>query len=346
MQTQIPKVTVVIPHYNGENILRRCLKSLLATHFDGFKILIVDNGSQDNSIRMVKTEFPEVEVIESRKNLGYAGGCNLGIRSSDSKYVVLLNNDTTVEPDWLTLLIKMMEKDNRIAAVQPKILSIQHPEQFDYCGAAGGEIDIFGYPFARGRIFYSLEKDYGQYNESREIFWATGAAVMIRRSVLEKVQLLEERFFAHMEEIDLNWRMLLAGFKIISEPRAVVYHQTGGTLGEDKFFKMVLNHRNNLLMILRNYSGITLLWLLPLRLGLEVVTIIGFLLKFQPKRSMAVIAGLWGVLIYFKTVLQGRKLVKSIRILSDDIIFDKMYRGSIAVNYFIKKITTAGDLFL
>jgi len=340
-----PKITVIIPHYNGEEILKRCLKSLQTTQCKDFEVLIVDNGSQDNSLHMVKTEFPEVNIIQNNKNLGYAGGCNIGIKSCNSKYVVLLNNDTTVEPDWLSLLLDVMDRDDKIAAVQPKILSIQHPDRFDYCGAAGGEIDIFGYPFARGRVFYTMEKDQGQYDDSRKIFWATGAAVLLRRSVLEKVKLLEEDFFAHMEEIDLNWRMLLAGYKIVSQPKAVIYHQTGATLGEDKFYKMVLNHRNNLLMILRNYSVITLLWLLPLRFGLEIFTIIGFFLKFQPKRSIAVIVGLWGVLVYFKTVLQGRKLVKSIRMLNDDRIFKKMYRGSIAINYFINKITTAKELY-
>ncbi len=340
----IPKVTVIIPHYNGEKILRRCLKSLHNTSFDNFKILIVDNGSCDNSIHMVETEYPDVDIIQSKKNLGYAGGCNLGIKSCDSKYVVLLNNDTKVEPDWLELMLEAIELEDRIAAVQPKILSIQQTDRFDYCGAAGGEIDIFGYPFARGRIFYTLEKDYGQYDTTREIFWATGAAVLLRRSVLENVGLLEEDFFAHMEEIDLNWRMHLAGYKVVSEPKAVVYHQTGGTLGEDKFFKMVLNHRNNLLMILRNYSLITLLWLFPIRICLEIITIIGFLIKFKPKRSAAVMVGLGGVIAHFMTVLKGRMLVKSIRTFDDDKIFKKMYRGSIAIDYFIKKINTTKGL--
>jgi len=340
------KVTVVIPHFNGEEILRRCLQSLKNTDFNDFRILIVDNGSIDNSLNMVINEFPEADIIYSKKNLGYAGGCNLGILSSNSKYIVLLNNDTKVEPDWLTLLLRKIETQNNIAAVQPKILSLQQPERFDYCGAVGGEIDVFGYPFARGRIFYTMEKDHGQYDHSEEIFWATGAAVLLRKSVLDKIGLLEEDFFAHMEEIDLNWRMHLAGYKVVTEPDAVVYHQTGGTLGEDKFYKMVLNHRNNLLMILRNYSFITLLWLFPIRLCLEMLTIIGFFLKFNPKRSIAVLVGLVQVLINYKTVLKGRQLVGSIRILNDNNIFKKMYRSSIAIDYFLKKITTFKDLHI
>lgn len=345
MNTLIPKVTIIIPHFNGEQILKRCLKSLYATTYSNFQILIIDNGSTDNSITMIKTEFPDVDIIKSEKNLGYAGGCNLGIQSCSSRYIVLLNNDTTVQPDWLSLLMQTMKEHNSTAAVQPKILSIQHPERFDYCGAAGGEIDIFGYPFARGRLFYTMENDNGQYDSSQEIFWATGAAVLLKKSVLDKIGLLEQDFFAHMEEIDLNWRMHLAGYKVVSQPEAVVYHQTGGTLGEDKFYKMVLNHRNNLLMILRNYSCITLLWILPVRFCLEILTVIGFLLKLQPKRSIAVMAGLGGVIIHFITVLKGRRLVKYIRVINDDILFKKMYHGSIAIDYFIKKITTVKDLY-
>ncbi|MFO7891307.1 MAG: glycosyltransferase family 2 protein [bacterium] len=342
----IPRVTIIIPHFNGERILKRCLKSLHNTNYKDFRILIIDNGSTDNSITMVRTKFPEVDIIQSKKNLGYAGGCNLGIQSCESRYVVLLNNDTTVKPDWLTLLVETAEEQDSIAAVQPKILSIQQPDRFDYCGAAGGEIDIFGYPFARGRIFYTMEKDYGQYDDSREVFWATGAAVLLKKSVLDKIGLLEQDFFAHMEEIDLNWRMHLAGYKVVSQPKAVVFHQTGATLGEDKFYKMVLNHRNNLLMILRNYSCITLMWLLPVRLCLEFFTVIGFLLKIQPKRSIAVMAGFGGVMIHFTTILKGRRLVKYIRIHNDDIIFKKMYHRSIAIDYFIKKISTFKDLNL
>jgi len=338
------KVTVIIPHFNGEEILRQCLQSLEKTRFKDFRILIIDNGSFDNSLNMVRSEFPEVDIIHSKENLGFAGGCNLGILSSESKYIVLLNNDTEVEPDWLTLLLNKIEENDCIAAVQPKIRSLQHPKRFDYCGAAGGEIDIFGYPFAKGRIFYTMENDFGQYDNSEKIFWATGAAVLMRKSVLDKIGLLEEDFFAHMEEIDLNWRMHLAGYKVVSEPKAIVYHQTGGTLGEDKFYKMVLNHRNNLLMIVRNYSLITLLWLLPIRFCLEILTIIGFLIKFNPKRSIAVLVGLIGLIMNYRTVLKGRRVVESIRVMDDNKIFKKMYRSSIAIDYFMKKKTTFKDL--
>lgn len=340
----VPKVTVIIPHFNGEQILRRCLETIRLSTFNDFQVLMVDNCSTDRSVQIVKSEFPHVNIIQNRKNLGYAGACNLGIQLSKSKYIVLLNNDTKVVPGWLEVLVEAADSDSKIGAVQPKILSIQNPDKFDYCGAAGGEIDIFGYPFARGRIFYSIEKDINQYDTPSEVFWATGAASLIRRSALDKIGLLEQSFFAHMEEIDLNWRLHLAGYKVVTAPQALVYHQTGGTLGEDKFMKMLFNHRNNLLMILRNFSIVTLLWILPVRLFLELVTIFVFLLKKNPKRSVAVIAGFAGVLTHFKCVIKGRKKVNSIRIVKENRILKKMYRGSIAFDFFIKKINKADQL--
>ena len=341
----IPKVTVVIPHFNGELILRRCLSALRKTLYSDYEVLVVDNGSYDNSIKMVKTNFPEVRIKTSKTNLGFAGGCNLGIITSKSPYIVLLNNDTEVTPRWLALMVEVMDADSTIGAIQPKMLSFHDRKKFDYCGAAGGEIDIFGYPFARGRIFESLEIDNGQYDAlPHQIFWATGAATLLRRSALEKVGLLEESFFAHMEEIDLDWRLQWAGYKIMVVPSAIVYHQTGATLNKTQFPKMVLNHRNNLLMILRNHSLITLLWLLPLRLILEIITILASPFTGEPKRALAILKGFCGILSGWKSILRGRKIVQSIRVVPERVILHRMYRGSIALAYFLKGIKKASDI--
>ena len=338
------KVTVIIPHWNGEDILRRCLLSLRKTRYKDFKILIVNNGSTDGSIPAVVKHFPEVRIVHSRTNLGFAEGCNLGIRSSTSPYVVLLNNDTEVTPDWLAPLVEVADKNPHVAAIQPKMLSIQNQKQFDYCGAAGGEMDIFGYPFAKGRIFDILETDYKQYDKSRYIFWATGATALLRRSALDRVGLLDECFFAHMEEIDLDWRFQLAGFRIQVIPGVVVYHQTGGTLGSAKLKKMMLNHRNSLIMILKNYTFSTLLWLFPLRLILEGITLIVFLLKGKPKRSIAVIGGLIGVLGLWKHILVEKKQINAYRRIPDSMLMHRMYRGSVALAYYLKKVKSAFEL--
>ncbi len=338
------RVTVVIPHYNGREILAHCLESLRKTTFEDYEILLVDNGSSDGSGEMVEAQFPEVRVVRSELNLGFAAGCNLGIRSSTAPYVVLLNNDTEVTPDWLTFLVQAADEDPNIAAVQPKILSFQNRKQFDYAGAAGGELDILGYPFARGRLFETVEEDNGQYDSPSNIFWASGAATLLRREALNRVGLLESDFFAHMEEIDLNWRFHWAGYRIVSVPDAVIYHQTGGTLGQASFRKMVLNHRNNLLMLLRNLSVPTLCWVMPLRLLLEFVTMGFALVTGKPQRAVAVLWGLGGVIRQWNTVLAGRHQVASIRNISEETLLHRMYRDSIAGDYFLKGIRRTLDL--
>lgn len=342
----IPKVTVVIPHFNGEDILRRCLLSLQKTAYADFYVLVVDNGSTDGSRGMVRKEFLEVRMAESPINLGFAEGCNLGIRNSMSPYVALLNNDTEVTPGWLGPLVDIADADASVAAVQPKILSLHDRRRFDYCGGAGGEIDLFGYPFTWGRLFDSMEMDEGQYDSQRQVFWATGAAVLLRRSALDRVGLLEERFFAHMEEIDLDWRLQWAGYKIKIAPEAVVFHRTGTTLGAERLRKMVLNHRNSLLMMLRNQTGQALLWLFPTRLLLEGVTVIASVMMGKPKRALAVFAGLFGVLLRWRTVVEGRKVVESIRSVPEEALLHRMYRGSVAMAYYVKGIRRARDLKL
>jgi GT2 family glycosyltransferase len=343
-ETFLNSVTVVIPHWNGENILHRCLLALRKTQDVRFDVLLVDNASTDGSCKMVRSEFPEVRIVHSPVNLGYAAGCNLGIRRSVASYVALLNNDTEVAPNWLLPLVEALENDSELAAVQPKILSIQNPRKFDYCGAAGGEMDVFGYPFARGRIFDAIEIDRGQYDDVHDIFWATGAATVLRRSALDRIGLLDESFFAHMEEIDLNWRMHWAGFRIALIPSAVVFHQTGGTLSDARFRKMFLNHRNNLIMLIKNLSDTALFWILPLRLIMECLTCLGALVLGQPKRAAAVPAMFLSVLRRLPFLLRERKRASSVRKIPEDILHHRMYRGSIVLDYFVRGIREYGRL--
>jgi GT2 family glycosyltransferase len=337
-------VTVVIPHWNGEGILRRCLLSLRSTRRARFETVVVDNASTDGSVGVVLREFPEIRVVASSRNLGYAGGCNLGIRNSSAPYVALLNNDARVSPDWLWPLVAALDGDGALAAVQPKLLSIRDPGRFDYCGAAGGEMDIFGYPFARGRIFDAIEADEGQYDGPKSIFWATGAASLLRRSALKKTGLLDESFFAHMEEIDLDWRMLSAGYRIGAVPGAVVYHQTGGTLDDTRFRKMFLNHRNSLIMILKNHRGVTLMWILPIRLMLEGLTCLVSFLTGRWKRSAAVPAALSAVLRRLPSIIRARKRAAQLTRTQERDILHRMYRGSIALDYYVRGIRLYSQL--
>jgi GT2 family glycosyltransferase len=337
-------VTVVIPHWNGEGILRRCLLSLRRTAGVRFETLVVDNASTDGSIDSARRGFPEIRIIRSPANLGYAGGCNLGIRNSSTPYVALLNNDAEVTPGWLRPLVEALERDAGLSAVQPKILSIQDPGRFDYCGAAGGELDIFGYPFARGRIFDSIETDAGQYDDPESIFWATGAATLLRRSALDRVGLLDASFFAHMEEIDLDWRMHRAGYRAGSVPRAVVFHQTGGTLGGARFRKLYLNHRNSLIMILKNHGGVSLMWILPIRLMLEGMTCLMSLFTGRLKRLAAVPAAVAAVIWRLPSILRDRRRTASLNQATESALLHGMYRGSIALDYFVRRVRRYSQL--
>jgi len=338
------KAAVVIPHYSGGEILCRCLHSLRRTAYRDFEIVVVDNGCPDGSVQAAEKAFPEIRVVRSAVNLGFAGGCNLGIRTTTSPFVVLLNNDTEVDAGWLEPLVRTAEADSRIAAIQPKILSLHNRQRFDYCGAAGGEMDLFGYPFAWGRLFESIEEDHGQFERPKEVFWATGAAVLLRKSALNRIGLLDETFFAHMEEIDLDFRLHWAGYEVVFQPESVVYHQTGGTLGEDDLRKMVLNHRNSILMLLKNHTAATLSWLFPMRLLLEAVTVAASLLKADWKRAIAVLSGLAGAVKCWRTVVAGRKCVASLHTRSETALLHRMYRGSVALEYYLCRRTKAGDL--
>ena len=330
-----PPVSIIIPHFNGETILTDCLTSLSMTEYSPFEIILVDNGSTDQSVNLVKKKFPAVRVIQNKSNLGYAGGCNAGLQASTAKYAVLLNNDTVQEPDWLRNLVDEAEKTTTAGAWMPKLLYIKDHQIFDYSGAAGGLIDIFGYPFAYGRLFFTVETDSGQYDHQQKIFWASGTCCMLRRDLIEKTGPLDESFFAHMEEIDLNWRLHLLGYDSIVVPRSIVYHYSGGTLSAGSYKKHYLNHRNNLMMLLKNYSAVTLCWILPPRLMFELATLVFSLVKLDWNRTKALFSA-WSWLIRNWGLIQtNRKKVQQIRQVSDRQIFQSMFRGSIVWQHYV-----------
>ena len=256
-----PKTAVVILNWNGASLLREFLPSVLAgTPENIATTIVVDNGSTDDSIEVLRKAFPYVRTIVLDKNYGFAQGYNLALRqiADEFEYVVLLNSDVAVEPGWLEPLVSCLENNEQIGAVQPKILSYSDKKQglpdirFEYAGAAGGFIDRNGYPYCRGRIFSVCEIDNGQYDEPMQIFWATGAALMVRVKLYLELGGLDEVFFAHMEEIDLCWRILLAGKQIWVIPQSVVYHLGGGSLPAENPRKTYLNFRNNLLLLHKN----------------------------------------------------------------------------------------------
>jgi len=329
------EVTVIIPHYNGVTILEDCLQSLQDNTNIPLKTIVVDNGSSDKSVEMVRDNFPAVQVLEMAENLGFAGGCNAGIKAADTPYVLILNNDTVHQSGWVEQLLKTLKSSDNIAAVQPKILSYQYKGKFDYSGAAGGEIDIFGFPFTRGRLFEEIEYDKKQYDQSVNIFWASGTAFLAKRELLIEAGLFDNDFFAHMEEIDLDWRLHLMGYEIMVEPQSVIWHRSGYTLGADTFFKKYLNHRNRLYMFLGNFKLFTTCYLAPIRIMLDWLSIISSFIKGDYKRSGAVIKAHFWLLIHPLKLFKKRRHVNNIRQIGDFKIIEKMYVGSSALMYYL-----------
>lgn len=246
-------VAVIILNWNGSRLLREYLPSVVATTDPAIgRVIVVDNGSDDDSLEVLRNEFPEVETIAFDKNLGFAAGYNKAIEMTRYPYTVLLNSDVRTSQGWLRPLYDFMESHPEVGAIQPKLLSDSNPTSFEYAGACGGFIDRNGYPYCRGRIFADCERDNGQYDTVADIFWATGACLMVRSELYLRVGGLDSRFFAHMEEIDLCWRILLSGHSIKAVPDSKVYHLGGGSLPASNPRKTYLNFRNNLLMLHKN----------------------------------------------------------------------------------------------
>ncbi len=334
------RVSIIIPHYNGKDILKDCLQSLYQNSFTDFETILIDNGSVDGSQKFVKENYRQVHLIENEKNLGYAGACNQGMELSKAEFILLLNNDTVLPEKFLTEMVASIETDHSIAMVQPKIISIQDKQFFDYSGGAGGEMDIFGYPFARGRIFDTVEKDKGQYlHFGKKVFWTSGCALLVRKSVIDEIGLLDEDFFAHQEEIDLNWRAQLVGYKNVVTYKTHIYHYSGYTLRNDNQRKMYLNHRNNLIMMIKNFSLPLLILLFPLRILFEMTTVVADAVMWEGKRARAVLQALNFIFTNPLFIWKKRHAVQKLRKVSDRAILKNMYPGSVVIDHFLRKLS-------
>ena len=243
---------VVILNWDGRHHLERFLLSVVATTPAGVGVVVADNGSDDDSLEFLATHYPSVEIVALDRNYGFAEGYNRALERVEADYYVLLNSDVETAPGWCEPLVRLLESDPQIAAAQPKILSYRDKTSFEYAGASGGFIDCLGYPFCRGRIMSTVEKDTGQYDDARDVFWASGACMIVRADVYHGLGGLDARFFAHMEEIDFCWRAQLAGYRIAVQPAARVYHLGGGTLSDTSERKIYYNFRNTLAMLFKN----------------------------------------------------------------------------------------------
>lgn len=267
-----PKIAIVILNWNGRKYLQQFLPSVVSTQYGNLELVVADNGSSDDSLEFLAANYPDVRIIQLKKNYGFAKGYNEALKMVSAPYYMLLNSDVEVEPGWLQPMLSLLEGDQTIAACQPKIRSYYHRHFFEYAGAAGGWLDKFGYPFAKGRVFDICEEDRGQYDQSEPVFWASGAALFIRSEIFHQMKGFDEYFFAHQEEIDLCWRMQLSGYRIYSCPASVVYHVGGGTLPRGNSMKTYLNFRNNLIMLSKNLPLRKKLWVMPVRNLLDAIS--------------------------------------------------------------------------
>ena len=331
------KVAVVILNWNGKDFLSRFLPSVLEHSAGVAEIVVADNGSADDSVRLLEDEFPSVRIIRFPENGGFSKGYNDALRQVEAEYYVLLNSDVEVTAGWLAPMLEAMESDSRVGACQPKVLCHHDKTKFEYAGGAGGYIDLFGYPFCRGRIFDELETDRGQYDDQREIFWATGACLFVRAELYHRLGGLDEDFFAHMEEIDFCWRMKNEGYKLLVCPSSAVYHVGGGALPKSSPRKTYLNFRNNLSLLIKNVPGKRLGWVLLTRYFLDALA----LFMFVSKGRWADAGAVWSAHSHFlRSLPRFWKKRKALR----QGELTRIYHGSLVWAHFVHGVNVFENL--
>jgi GT2 family glycosyltransferase len=303
------RIAVVILNFNGEKLLPKFLPSVIL-HSPEAEIWVADNGSQDASLQLLKNDFREVKILALQQNYGFCGGYNRALKQIQKPYYVLLNSDIEVTSGWLKPLQDLLDSDNSISAVQPRILSYAHKNLFEYAGAGGGFIDTLGYPFCRGRIFTYVEEDHGQYNDTREVFWASGACLMVRAETYHELGGLDEDLFAHMEEIDLCWKIIRKGQQVYYCGQSAVYHLGAGTLGYESPRKTYLNFRNGLILIFKHLNPAELWLKLPMRIALDWLAAVVFLVKGSPANSLSVVKAHMHFLGHLKMHYRKRKAIQ------------------------------------
>lgn len=333
------QIAVVILNYNGIHFLKQFLPNVLE-HSSEATLYVIDNGSTDGSYDYLKG-LTNVSVIKSEKNLGYTGGYNFGLKQLKEPYWVLINSDIEVTKGWLNAPIDLLKSNNKIAVCQPKLLDLNQRNKFEYAGAAGGFIDFYGYPFCKGRLFETLEEDKNQYNTTNEIFWASGACLFIKSSIFKEVGGFDEYYFAHMEEIDLCWRIKNHGYKVMFEPNSIVYHLGGGTLNKANPKKTFLNFRNNLSTVLKNHPSKFIFFIILFRLLLDGIAALKFLLEGYPTLVWQVLKAHLVFYSWIPRLLKERSLQPKLKAQEDD---KTLFKGNVVWRYFVKKQRTFYEL--
>ncbi|MHA6247668.1 glycosyltransferase family 2 protein [Pontibacter sp. CAU 1760] len=340
MAYSTPHVAVVILNWNGIRFLREFLPGVIANS-GGCEVIVADNASTDGSVKFLQVQFPQVRLILLEQNFGFCAGYNQALKQVDADYYVLLNSDVAVPPGWVEPLVALLDSDSSVAVCQPKINSQQHPDFFEYAGAGGGLLDALGYPYCRGRLFETLEEDKGQYDDVQEIFWATGACMVVRATVFHGLGRLEPAFFAHMEEIDFCWRAKNAGYKVLYNGHSQVFHVGGGTLHKSNPRKTYLNFRNGLALLVKNLPTSEIIPTLVIRVLLDWLAAFRMVLAKQHKDAQAVLKAHWNVLRNIGYWQKQRKAQHQRGKFPD---MTGVYRGSIVWKYFVRQRRTVQDL--
>ncbi|MEZ4701763.1 MAG: glycosyltransferase family 2 protein [Rhodothermales bacterium] len=330
-------VSIIIVTWNALPLLQRCLPGVAATDYPGLEIILADNASTDDSVAWVSAHYPAIRIVRHPENWAFCKGNNAAIPHAKGRYILLLNNDVEVTPGWLAPLVEVLDRNPSCAAVQPKLLQTDRRDHFEYAGGAGGYLDALGYPFTRGRLFFSMERDTGQYDDARRVFWATGAAVLIRRSALDACGLLDERFYMHMEEIDLCWRFQRAGYDIRVEPASVVHHIGGGSLPYGNARKTYYNFRNSLLMLFKNLPKRRWPAVFIARTLLDGLAILRAVVSGRLDEAGSILRAYWDAHRMRRHYLGERPRAGERVVLPS-------YRGSIVIDYFLRGRRTFSDL--
>jgi len=335
-------VSIIILNYNGLKDTVSCLESVLKSTYKRFKVYVVDNGSNIDEASILKktVKSKKCVFIRFKKNYGFTGGNNRVMRKLKSKYILLLNNDTVVRKNWLSILVQTAESDPHIAVVQPKILWDKNRAYFDYAGAAGGFIDIFGYPFTRGRIFNYLEADRKQYDGQMDIFWASGAAMLLRTQTVREIGYLNEEYFNYMEEIDFCYRVHTRGYRIVCSPKSVVFHKVASTASKMHSKKRYWEHRNNLLFMLNNFPHKDLVVLFPLRILMDYLSFCYYLLSGRFSYCLALLKAHWYILSHFRRSVQKKRNYYSLMHADRGV-----YHGSVVLSHFLLGRKKFSELF-
>ncbi|MEY2963311.1 MAG: hypothetical protein RL754_572 [Bacteroidota bacterium] len=331
-------IAVAILNWNGVALLQKYLPGVIKDSAP-YKVYVIDNDSTDESLTLLEHKFPQVEVVRTGANMGYAGGYNVGMASIHEDYVVLLNSDVRTTPGWLNPIADHFQEHPKCAAVQPKILWDRDTGKFEYAGGAGGMMDALGYPFCRGRIFNELESDIGQYNDARQVFWASGACLVVNNNVFKELGGLDPMLFAHMEEIDLCWRMQRAGYEVWVQPESTVYHLGGATLAMDSPKKTFLNFRNNLSIMVKNLPHWQAMAIVFMRLILDGVAGIKFVLEGKPLHTWAIVRAHFAFYGRFSRIQRERAKTAKHPFMKLSKL-KGTYPGSIVVQFYLKQRKT------